>query len=48
MSSPKGPRKTVHRDAEDGRFVTKKYADNHPRTTEKERVRTDPPPSKKK
>lgn len=38
MSNPKGPRRTVHRDSTDGRFVTEKYADKHPRTTERERV----------
>lgn len=31
-------KKTVHRDSVSGEFVTKKYAENHPRTTEKERV----------
>ena len=43
------PRKTVYRDSKDGQFVDKKYADNHPTTTEKERVRTDKyvPPKKK-
>jgi hypothetical protein len=30
MSSTKGPRKTVYRDSEDGRFVTKEYAEKHP------------------
>jgi len=38
MSNPKGPRKTVFRNSDDGRFVTEKYADRHPKTTEKERV----------
>ena len=43
------PRKTVYRDSKDGQFVEKKYADKHPNTTEKERVRIDSPaPSKKK
>jgi len=32
------PTKVVHRDAGDGQFVTKKYADSHPRTTEREHV----------
>lgn len=43
----KGTRKTVHRSSEHGRFVTKKYADRHPKTTERERVRIDPPAKKK-
>lgn len=43
------PKKTVYRDSEDGQFVKKGYAESHPRTTEKERVRVEPPtPSKKK
>ena len=37
------PTKIVHRDSEDGRFVTERYADKHPRTTETERVRIVPP-----
>jgi hypothetical protein len=37
------PRKTVFRDSKDGQFVTKRYAEDHPNTTEKERVRIDPP-----
>jgi hypothetical protein len=28
--------KVVYRSAEDGKFVTEKYAERHPRTTEKE------------
>jgi len=32
------PKKTVYRSSEDGQFVTKRYAEKHPRTTEKERV----------
>lgn len=31
------PKKTVYRDAGTGQFVTEKYADRHPKTTEKER-----------
>ena len=38
MSNPKGPRRTVYRDSTDGQFVTERYADRHPNTTEKERV----------
>ncbi|MDP3874570.1 MAG: hypothetical protein Q8Q80_18065 [Methyloversatilis sp.] len=42
-------KKTVHRSSESGQFVTKKYAENHPRTTERERVHTQQPaPTKKK
>ena len=39
-SKPKPQRKTVHRDSKTGEFVTEKYAQKHPNTTEKERVRT--------
>jgi hypothetical protein len=34
------PKKTVYRDSDKGRFITKKEADRHPKTSEKERVRT--------
>lgn len=45
----KETKKTVYRDSEDGQFTTKKYADKHPKTTEKESVRVKPPsPPKKK
>jgi len=40
MSKSNETRKTVHRDSGTGQFVTKKYADQHPKTTERERVRT--------
>lgn len=40
MSKTQGPRRTVYRDSGDGQFVTKKYAESHPKTTEKERVST--------
>jgi hypothetical protein len=36
--SKKGTTK-VHRDAESGQFVTKQYADKHPKTTVKETVK---------
>jgi hypothetical protein len=36
----KAKRKTVYRSSKTGKFVTKKYAEKHPNTTEKERVRT--------
>lgn len=32
-------KKTVHRSSVSGRFVTKKYATSHPKTTETERVK---------
>ena len=42
-------KKTVYRDSKDGQFTTKRYAESHPDTTEKERVRVKAPtPSKKK
>jgi hypothetical protein len=34
-----GKRTTVHRSSRSGRFVTKKYAEKHKPTTEKERIR---------
>lgn len=33
--------KTIFRDSETGRLVTKKYAEKHPKTTEKEKVKTE-------
>ncbi len=33
------PKKVVYRDSKDGQFVEKKYAERHPDTTERERVR---------
>ena len=39
MSKRTEPTKTVYRDSEDGKFVPKDYADKHPKTTEKEKVR---------
>jgi hypothetical protein len=39
-------KKTVYRDSEDGQFTTKRYAEDHPSTTEKERVRIRPPEKK--
>ena len=48
MPSKKGP--PNFRDAGTGKFVTEKYADKHPKTTEKEHNRPapSPPPMKKK
>ena len=40
-------KKTVYRDSEDGQFVKQEYAEKHPKTTEKERVRITPPDKKK-
>jgi hypothetical protein len=33
-------KKTIYRDSESGQIVKKEYAEKHPKTTEKERVRT--------
>lgn len=38
-------KKTVFRDSTDGKFVTERYADKHPRTTERERVPSAPAPA---
>ena len=43
-SKSKGP--ADYRSSETGRFVPQRYAENHPRTTQKEHNR--PPPPKKK
>lgn len=32
-----GSKKIIHRNSEDGRFVTEDYAKKHPKTTERER-----------
>jgi hypothetical protein len=42
------PKKTVYRKSDDGKWTTKRYAENNPDTTEKERVRIKPPPPPKK
>ncbi len=36
MSKEKQNTKVIHRDAESGEFVTKKYAEKHPKTTVRE------------
>lgn len=36
----KAPKKTIYRRSDNGRITTKDYAERHPKTTEKERVRT--------
>ncbi len=41
MTKAKEIKKVVHRDSDEGKFVTKKYADAHPKTTERE-VRSRP------
>jgi hypothetical protein len=47
--SQKGePKKTVYRDSRDGQFITKREAEQRPKTSEKERVRIRPPESPKK
>ncbi len=33
-------KKAVHRRSDTGRFTTEKYAEKHPNTTEKKRVKT--------
>ena len=38
----KETKKTIYRSSKTGRLVTKKYAESHPDTTEKERVRVGP------
>lgn len=40
-SKSSGSRQTVHRDSKDGQFVTKRYADTHKSTTEKQHIRRD-------
>lgn len=47
MAKEKETRKTVYRDSDEGKFVTKEYADKHPKTTERERVRVSPPKKSK-
>lgn len=37
----KSKTKTIYRNSVNGRIVTKTYAEKHPKTTEKERVRVD-------
>lgn len=42
MTSKNDEKKTVYRNSEDGKFVKQEYAEKHPKTTEKERVRINP------
>jgi len=44
MANP--PKHYAYKSAETGKFVTEKFADNHPKTTFKERI--DPPKPKGK
>lgn len=37
--SDKVPTQVSHRNSTNGRFVTEKYADKHPNTTERERIK---------
>ena len=39
MSKPKTPTRDAHRDSGTGQFVTERYADRHPKTTEHERIK---------
>lgn len=41
--TPKTKTIDVHRSSIDGRFVPKVYADKHPDTTEKEKIKISPP-----
>lgn len=45
-SKPKA--KTIYRNSKTGEITTKKYAEQHPATTEKERVRIEKAKPKKK
>ncbi len=37
--APKTPAKTIYRNSENGQITTKKYAEKHPKTTEKEKIK---------
>jgi hypothetical protein len=39
MTKSKVPTQKTHRDSGTGRFVTERFADRHPKTTEKERIK---------
>lgn len=39
MSKQKVPTQVSHRDSDSGRFVTERYADRHPKTTEREVIK---------
>ena len=40
-------KRTIYRRSDTGQITTKEYAEKHPATTEKERVRVPTPPHKK-
>lgn len=39
MTKPKVPTQDAFRDSRTGQFVTERYADRHPNTTEHERIK---------
>lgn len=39
MADKKVPNQTSHRSSQTGRFVTEQYAQRHPATTERERIK---------
>lgn len=41
-------KQVVHRDSDKGRFVTEKYADRHPKTTERQVIKKPAPAPTKK
>jgi hypothetical protein len=41
------PNRTIYRSSKTGQIVTKKYAEAHPSTTEKQTIKTPPPLPKK-
>jgi hypothetical protein len=47
-NKPSETKKTVYRDSRDGQFITRREAELHPDTSEKERVRIRPPELPKK
>lgn len=40
-------KRTIYRDSGNGQLTTKEYAENHPKTTERERVNVPTSPKKK-
>jgi hypothetical protein len=47
MSSNSGQRRTIYRRSDTGQITTREYAESHPKTTEKERVRVPTPQPKR-
>lgn len=39
MTKEKVPTQVSHRNSKDGQFVTERYANRHPATTERERIK---------